>query len=177
MSLGVLGVLAVKFATLSLFAVGGASAVVPEMHRQAVDVQHWMTAQEFAELFAIAQAAPGPNVLIVTLIGWKVAGLAGAAVATCAVCAPSCVLTVLVTSLWQRAAPAPWRTAVQSGLGPITVGLILATAYLLCRAADASWAAIVITLASAMGALRTKQNPLWLLAAGGLLGVLGLVPG
>ena len=87
--------LAVQFTSLSLVAFGGANAVIPEMHRQAVDVNHWMTNQDFAALFAIAQAAPGPNFLVTTLIGWKAAGLAGALVATAAMCGPSCVLDVL----------------------------------------------------------------------------------
>ena len=72
----------VQFAILSLFAVGGVMAVIPEMHRQAVEVSHWMTERQFADLFAIAQAAPGPNIIIVTLIGFQVAGFAGAIVAT-----------------------------------------------------------------------------------------------
>lgn len=168
--------LAVEFATLSLLAIGGASAVVPEMHRLAVDVHHWMTAQQFSELFAIAQAAPGPNVLIVTLIGWKVAGLAGALVATAAVCAPSCLLTLLVSQLWDRARAASWRASVQFGLGAITAGLVAASAYLLLRAADASLSALAISAGSAAFVLGTKRNPLWILAAGALLGAAGLVP-
>lgn len=174
---GVLLTLLVQFSVLSLVAVGGASAVIPEMHRQAVEVHHWMTAQEFSELFAIAQAAPGPNVLIVTLIGWKVAGVLGALITTLAMCAPSCLLTLCVTRWWQSAAAATWRAPVQAGLAPVTVGLILATAYLLSRSADASWAALAITLASAAVVVSTKMNPLWMLAAGALLGLAGLVPG
>ena len=66
------------FGLMSLFAVGGANSAIPEMHRVAVDVQHWMSDKEFADLFAISQLSPGPNVLIVTLIGYSVAGIAGA---------------------------------------------------------------------------------------------------
>ena len=83
--------LAVQFALMSLLAFGGANSVIPEMHRQAVDLHHWMTGLEFAALFAISQAAPGPNFMISTLIGWKAAGLPGALVATLALCAPSCL--------------------------------------------------------------------------------------
>jgi hypothetical protein len=88
---GALTALAMQFAGLSLLAVGGANAVVPEIHRQAVDVAHWMNDREFADLFAIAQVSPGPNVIIVTLIGYRVAGVLGAAVATLAMCTPSCL--------------------------------------------------------------------------------------
>ena len=89
--------LGVQFAILSLFAIGGAMAVVPEMHRQAVDVSHWMTDRQFADLFAIGQAAPGPNIIVVTLIGYQAAGIPGALVATFAMCGPTCVITYYVS--------------------------------------------------------------------------------
>jgi chromate transporter len=88
--------LAGYFALLSLFAVGGANAAIPEMHRIAVEVMHWMSDRQFADSFAISQVSPGPNIIIVTLIGYHVAGLAGAAVATAAMCGPTCVLAFLV---------------------------------------------------------------------------------
>ena len=87
--------LAGYFALLSLFAVGGANAAIPEMHRIAVEVMHWMSDRQFADSFAISQVSPGPNIIIVTLIGYHVAGLAGAAVATAAMCGPTCVLAFL----------------------------------------------------------------------------------
>jgi len=83
------------FGLMSLFAVGGANAAIPEMHRVAVDVQHWMTDKQFADVFAISQMSPGPNVLIVTLIGYAVAGVAGALVATLAMCVPTAVLPIV----------------------------------------------------------------------------------
>ena len=72
--------LALMYGQLSLLAFGGANAVIPEMQRQVVDVHHWMTAQDFAAMFALAQAAPGPNMMVVGLVGWRVAGVAGAVV-------------------------------------------------------------------------------------------------
>ena len=101
--------LAVQFALMSLFAFGGANAVIPEMHRQAVDLHHWMTGSEFAALFAIFQAAPGPNFMIATLVGWKAAGLPGAMIATVALCAPSCFFTYWVVKVWDRSREARWR--------------------------------------------------------------------
>ena len=65
------------FTQLSLIAFGGGNTILPEMQRQVVDIHHWMTAQEFSALFAMAQAAPGPNMMIVPLVGWHVAGLSG----------------------------------------------------------------------------------------------------
>jgi chromate transporter len=83
------------FGLMSLFAVGGANAAIPEMHRVAVDVQHWMTDKQFADVFAISQLSPGPNVLIVTLIGYSVGGVAGALVATLAMCGPTAILAFM----------------------------------------------------------------------------------
>jgi len=103
--------LAIQFGTLSLMAFGGANAVLPEAHRQSVTLHHWMSDQDFAALFAIAQAAPGPNFQVCTLIGWKAAGLAGALVATAAMCAPSCLLTFWIAKLWDRQPEARWRVA------------------------------------------------------------------
>jgi chromate transporter len=167
--------LAIDFSLLSLFAVGGVITVLPEMHRGVVEVRGWMSGAEFAQLFALAQASPGPNILVVSLIGWKVAGLAGAAVATAAVCAPSCVLTYAVSQVWQRARGAAWRATVEDGLVPVTVGLMLAGGYLITLAADHSPLAFVITAATAGVVLATRIHPLWLLGAGGLLGLAGWV--
>lgn len=167
--------MALQFALLSLIAVGGANAVVPEMHRFFVESRGWLGDTEFADLFAIAQAAPGPNVMIVGLIGWRLAGLTGAAVATLAMCGPSGVLTYAVGHVWHRFRGAPWRAAVQSGLAPLTVGLILASGYILARAADHSWAGYAVTGVTVALVLATKLHPLWLLGAAGVLGALGLV--
>ncbi len=132
-----------------------------------------MSGAEFAQLFALAQASPGPNILVVSLIGWKVAGLAGAVVATGAVCAPSSVLTYAVSRVWQRFRGARWRRVVEDGLVPVTVGLMLAGGYLITLAADHSPLAFAVTAGTAGTALTTKIHPLWLLAAGGLLGLAG----
>jgi len=94
----VLATLALQFAVLSLLALGGANAVVPEIHRQAVEIGHWMSDRQFADFFAISQAAPGPNVMIVTLVGYHVAGLPGALVTTLAMCGPTAVLAFFFSS-------------------------------------------------------------------------------
>ncbi|MCC7275813.1 MAG: chromate transporter [Alphaproteobacteria bacterium] len=172
---GVLGTLARNFALLSLLAFGGGATVLPEMHRQTVEVAGWLTDQQFADLFAIAQASPGPNILIVTLIGWQVAGLAGALVATIAICGPACMLTFVVTRLWDRFRDAPWRRIVQAGLAPVTVGIIVASAYVVVEATDHSAMAFLLTAGTAALAYWTNVNPLWALALGAVLGVAGLV--
>ena len=171
-----LGDLAVQFMILSLVAFGGANAVVPELHRLSVTLRHWMTDAEFANLFAIAQAAPGPNVMIATLVGWKAAGLPGALVATVAMCAPSCLLTYFAARAWERWRETRWRAAIGAGLAPVTVGLVVASAWLLAHAADRQWRLVAVTAATAIVVYATKLNPLWCLAAAaglGLAGVLG----
>jgi chromate transporter len=171
-----LGIIAVRFALLSLVAVGGVSSVVPEIHRLVVDVHHWVTDAEFTQMYAIAQAAPGPNMLIVALVGWHVAGLPGAVVATAAICAPSCTLTYAVARGWDRFRGAPWRRAVEAGLAPLTTGLMLATGWLVARGAqEAGWVAAGITAAVTALVLLTRVSPLWLFAAAGALGLLGVV--
>jgi chromate transporter len=160
---------------LSLVAVGGVNAIVPELHRQTVEVSGSLTAQQFADMFAIAQAAPGPNVLFVTLIGWYLAGWWGALAATAALCGPTCVLTFFVTRAWDRFKDAPWRIATQAGLVPVTIGLIAASAFLLARAADVNAVAVAITAATAAISYFSRINPLWALAAAASIGFAGSV--
>ncbi len=167
--------LALLYGHLSLIAVGGGISVLPEMERQVVEIHGWMTSTEFAELFALAQAAPGPNILVVTLIGMKVAGLWGAVVATFAMCAPCCVLSYGVAYVWDRFRHRPWRIAVQAGLAPITVGLIFAGGYLVTRAAVHSPPAYAIAAATFGIVLFTRIHPLWMFAFAGGLGLLNLV--
>jgi len=118
---------------VSIVAVGGVNAVLPELHRQVVEINHWLTDKQFADMFAIANASPGPNMLIITLIGWSLGGFYGAILSTLALCTPTCALTYLVAQAWEKFKDAPWRIAVQAGLVPVTVGLIAASAYLLAR--------------------------------------------
>jgi chromate transporter len=163
------------FALLSLFAVGGANAAVPEMHRIAVEVHHWMTEKQFADTFAIAQLSPGPNVLIVTLIGYAVAGVAGALVATVAMCVPTAVLAYIVSRRLSRSGASRWPAVIQAALVPLSIGLMAASGLIVAQAADKNWLAVVLTAIIATLAAATRLNPLWLLLAGGLLGCAGLI--
>ncbi|WP_218645044.1 chromate transporter [Aquitalea sp. LB_tupeE] len=164
-----------SFSLFSLMAVGGAVTLIPAMHSYVVDSHHWMSGQEFAALFAIAQAAPGPNVLVVSLIGWKVAGLAGALVATVGMCGPSSLLCYYVTRLWQRFHGSPWRRAIERGLAPLTIGLVAGSAMLMSEAANARWTGWLLCGVVAVIAWRSRINPLWLLAGGAVLGWLGWI--
>lgn len=172
---GTLTTLAFHFAVLSLFAIGGANAAIPEMQRLAVEVEGWMSNRQFADMFAIAQLAPGPNVIIVTLIGYHVAGISGAVVTTVAMCGPTSVLTYYVGRVWERFRNARWRIAIQAGLVPVSIGLIAASAWVLALAADHNWVATAITFVTMIVAYFTRLNPLWLFAAAALIGLFGYV--
>jgi chromate transporter len=167
--------LIVMFGSLSLLSFGGTNTVLPEMHRQAVTVHHWLTDQEFASVFAISQAAPGPSSLIVSLIGLKAASWLGALVATVAMFSPSVMLTFTASRAWEHFRDAKWRIAAEKGLAPITIGLILASGLVITRAADHGWSAITLTGASTILLVATRVNPLFIMAAAGVLGGLGLV--
>jgi chromate transporter len=165
--------LAIIFGQLSLVAFGGGNTILPEMQRQVVDVHHWMTGADFAALFALAQAAPGPNMMIAPLIGWNIAGWAGMLVTTLAIFGPSSILTVLALRLWRRMRNAAWRQAIQSGIVPVSVGLVAASAAVIATTVDREWVFVALTAASAALTLRSKLHPLWLLAAGAAIGWTG----
>ena len=167
--------LAWTFGLMSLFAVGGANSAIPEMHRVAFDVQHWLTDRQFADVFAISQLSPGPNVLIVTLIGYSVAGVTGALVATLAMCVPTAVLAYLVSHLLSRSSHSRWPAIIQAALVPLSIGLMGASGLILALTSDRSWAAALVTAAAAGLAFATRLNPLWLLLAGGVLGFAGVI--
>ena len=167
--------LALTFATMSLFAIGGANSAIPEMHRVAVDVHHWLTDKQFTDVYAIAQLSPGPNVLIVTLIGYSVAGLAGALVATLAMCVPTAVLALCVSRVLTRSSHARWPAIVQAALVPLSIGLMGASGFILARTSDRTLVAVLVTAAAAALASLTRLNPFWLLAIGGCLGFAGLI--
>ncbi len=167
--------LALQFLVLSLLSIGGANAIIPEIHLRAVDIHHWMTDADFSQMFALSQAAPGPNVLIVSLIGWKVAGIAGALVAIVSMCGPSSLLTYQVAHYWDRFREAPLRIAIQRALAPVTVGLVLSSGYVLTRTTDHAWPAYAVTAATLVLALATDIHPLWMLAAAAALGAAGAI--
>ena len=155
---------------LSLLAFGGMPSVMPEMQRIVVESQGWATPLEFVQLFAIAQAAPGPNILIVSLIGWKAAGLPGAVVALLAGCVPAGILAWWIAGLWERFKGSPWRAAIQKAIAPIVVALTLSGGYVLCTPSTPDPRLWAIAAASATVMVMTRINPLWLLGVGGLIG-------
>ena len=171
---GVLVSLAAIFAELSLLAFGGGNTILPEMQRQVVDVHQWMSAREFSSLFALAQSAPGPNLMIVPLIGWRVAGWSGLLVSSLAKFGPSSILTGVVLRVWRRFKDKPWRRIVQSGLVPMTVGLVAASAALIAQTSDHTLGLVTITAVGAAVSLKTPVHPLGILGGGALAGLVGI---
>jgi chromate transporter len=167
--------IASRFAVLSLVAFGGVSAALPELRRQVVGAQGWMSDRGFTEAYAISQAAPVPNFLFVSLIGMQIAGIPGALVATVAFVVPSSLVAYGAGRVWDHYHEAPWRYRLELGAAPITVGLVVASALVLARASDETLPAFVVTLATAALLYRTSLNPLFALGAGAVVGALGLV--
>ena len=164
------------FALLSLISFGGVSASLPEIHRYFVEQQHWMGSEEFARLFGIANAAPGPNMMVVGVLGYQVAGPAGAILSFVAMALASSILAYYLGGIWQRFRDRPWRIATQAGLAPLTIGLLLASGYVLTLTADhGSWVAYAISGCTVLLFMATRIHPLWCLGAGALLGVFGWV--
>lgn len=175
MGVSELGALFLYFLILAYIAVGGAPSVLPEMHRYVVEVHGWMTSTQFAELFTIAQIAPGPNVMYIPLIGWYAGGWLGAAATTIPFILPSVTLTLLVAHMHSRNPSATFGVAIRRGLTPITIGLAFASVWILLPAANADWRGYVLTGLTVLVVLRTSLNPIWLLAAGAALGLARVV--
>ena len=165
----------VEFSQVSLLAFGGATSALPEMHRRVVVEHGWVSEAQFAEMFGLAQAAPGPNILVASLIGWKLAALPGALAGAIGVLVPSSVLAYVVTRLWDRKPNTRWRTILLSALVPVTLGLTLSSGYLVTLGAARSEGACVLIAASAAAFFWTRMHPMWWIAIGATLGYLGWV--
>ncbi|HYF57437.1 MAG TPA: chromate transporter [Burkholderiaceae bacterium] len=176
MSAPVLLELFLHFASLSLLAIGGALAASPEMHRYLVEQRGWMSDAQFTDSIAIAQAAPGPNILFVALLGWQAAGVPGAAVSLVGIILPSSLANFW---LWR------WKSArddtrlvgaIRLGLAPIAIGLTASAGWLIASASAGddlrTWA---LAAAAAVAVACTRINLMWLIAAGAALGALGVV--
>lgn len=166
MSFGLLVQIALTFATISIVSIGGVNAVLPEIRRQVVDVQGWMNDAAFANAFAISHVAPGPNSIMVSLIGWQLAGVAGLLVATLAIVIPSCTLAFFVGRAVGRWSDARWIGLAREGLIPVALGLILASGVTMMRTADRDLLTLAISVGTAAFVVFSRRNPLWALAAG-----------
>ena len=168
--------LAAQLALLSLISFDGIPSVLPDIHILVVVTKGWVTDREFADFYAIAQAMPGLSmILMMSLIGWKVGGLTGALASAVATCGPSSAVAFVAFRVGDRFRDAPWQRIVRRGLVPVTVGIVIASGYVLARAADNGWAAAATTGAAAGLMLGTRTNPLWILVSAGAIGGLGLI--
>ncbi len=157
------------FALLSLLAVGGGTAVLPEMERLVVHHFHWMGDKQFRDIYSLGQVAPGPNMLMVMIIGYRLAGAAGAAVVAVAFFLPDCIVTFVVNRLWYRVAQSRWGLAVQRVLAPVAIGLMLSGTYALARLSIFNLAGLAIAAITCAILSWRRVNPLFLVSAGGLV--------
>ena len=163
------------FSVLSILSIGGSNSVVPEMARHAVEVEHWLTAAQFTNIFAISQATPGPSNLIVALIGFKVAGFWGALVAQLAMMLPAASLMLLVSRVWVASSGSPWHLALEHGLAPIAVGLIFASGWTIAEGASLSTIGYVIAAACTLLFWKSNINPIPIMVVAGTLGSMRLI--
>ncbi|OUY06645.1 chromate transporter [Acinetobacter populi] len=164
--------LAIIFIQLSLLAFGGGNAILPEMKHQVVDLQHWLTAQQFAVMFAMSQAAPGPNMMIVPLIGWYVAGLPGLLVATFAKLIPSSLIMIFSMQSLGKIRRHLFYRYFEMALKPITVSLILVSGYLIAEAAAQNQRLIAIIILITLLSYFKNLHPFWLMLSGSGLAIL-----
>lgn len=168
--------LTAHLALVSSISFGGFPTVLPDVRNFVVGAHGWMTNQEFASLFAIAQSIPGPSmILMMSLVGWKVWGFPGALASGLATFGPPCAMYFAAYRVWDRFRDASWQRVVRLGLVPVVMGLVIASGTVMARAADTGWRAAAVTAAAAAITLATRLSPLWMLLAGAVLGGLGLL--
>jgi chromate transporter len=165
--------LAGHFALLSLLAVGGAITSVSDMQRYLVGDRGWIDALQFNAAVAIAQAAPGPNILFVALLGWSVAGPLGMVATMAGIMLPSSLLTAVVGRYGRARRDALGVRAFSVGLAPLTIGLLLATGWVLALPSHGHWGAMALVPVTVLFMLMTSRSPLWMIALGALVGALG----
>jgi chromate transporter len=161
---------------LSLISFGGIPAVLPDLHDFVVTANGWISDREFSNYFAVVQAIPGPNmILMMSFIGLKVGGVPGAIASAIATFGPPCAMYYASYRLWDRFRDLPWQRVARRALAPLTIGLVVAGGFVMARAAAADWPSGLLVAAAAALILGTRLNPLWILAAGGTMGAFGLI--
>lgn len=169
MSDTLLGDIALAFIPLSLVTIGGGQSAVADIHRQVVEVHHWLSETQFLDDYAISRMAPGPGSLFVTLLGWHIAGPWGAIVATLSIFLPTAFLMYGVAHVWKRYSGLRILAALETGLRPVAAGLILSAVYVLLLALGGGWIARAVAFVSTLVLLRSRINPLPLIGAGAAL--------
>ncbi len=172
MSSNILIQITIFFLSIAPFTIAGAQTLLPELYRFFVSNNGWMTAGEFATVVALAQIAPGPNMLVVSLLGWKVAGLAGLLAATAALIGPTSLGAFLVARWIDRLKDADWLSVIKVALAPVVLGLMLSSGAITSQAANHEAIGYVLTAATAAFIYLTSRNPLWALGSGAAIGLL-----
>ena len=168
--------LTMRLALLSSISFGGFPTVLPDVRNFVVATHGWVTDQEFSNFFALAQAIPGPNmILMMSFVGWQVWGLPGAIASAFATFGPPCTMYFASYRLWVRFREARWQPIVRNGLVPVSIGLVIASGTVMAGASYTGWASISVSAAAIVLMLSTRINPLWMLLAGGTLGGVGLL--
>lgn len=175
-------IIAKLFSLLSLSAFGGSNTVLPSMHMDAVFRYHWMSNQEFVDLFSLSKAAPGPSTLIVELIAMKATGFSsgthfdllsaviGSLIAILAIFVPSSCLLLFVSRFWEKIQGLPWQYTIQQALLPMITGLILASTWIVTKTAISGWVTGIMGAISLVIILRTKINPILIMLVAAILG-------
>jgi len=163
------------FSSISILSIGGGNVTIPEMHHDVVEQHHWLTDIQFTSCYAIAQAAPGPNSLIVGMLGYGAAGVPGLFLALAAMTAPAAVLTYLASKIWQNSSGSEWHKILQRALVPIGIGLIFASGILIMRVTDHGWLGWTTTVVATFLFTKTKVHPLILMAIAAGMGLAGWI--
>ena len=170
MSWSDLSALFLHFLSLSVFATGGAMALASDMHRYVVDQHAYITHTQFMNSIALAQAAPGPNILFITVMGWQIAGLPGALATTLGIAMPALIFPFVISRLGRMKQFDRMLKALQRGLGPVALGLMASTSFLLVRQAPGVWIGAAMIAATVLVLAFTKVPPLVLIAVAGTIG-------
>ncbi len=170
------------FLSLSLFSLGGGNTLLAEYHHISVDQFCWLTDSQFSDIYALAEAAPGPSSMIVGLLGmgaaWKEGpwmALVSAYAAELAILIPSTLLMVVACLSWKRLEHSPWRVAFERGLGPITLGILFVVGLKILNTANHGVPGYLVSIVVCILMLRTRLSPLWFMGVAGLLGGLGII--
>ena len=160
------------FAFLSLLTVGGGMAAFPEMKILTVDVHKWLTFPQLIHLYSVGQMAPGPNMMMIVSIGEWAGGILGALITLLAFFGPTALFAFVVARLWKRLEKWPWRTSIQQGLAPVSIGLLLAGCFTMAKGAVTGLDTAMIAVVVLLILLRYKINPALLVVGGAIVGLL-----
>lgn len=164
-----------KLSLFSVLAFGGIIAVLPSLFELTVNQEHWISAQTFADYFAIAQAAPGPNFMAITLIGWDLYGPLGAIVASIAICWPSSIMVFYLERYITGIQDLEKKQTIQYAAAALAIGLILTASWKLTMSFNSHWTAMLLTIAVIVTTQFSKIHPLYLIALGAIIGGAGLL--